>query len=276
MDKVAFLSMDVESYFDTSSIRRLNFEKDSKYSCAEEILTFVNLLDKYQIKGTFFVTASFVKEAKPYLLEAIKRGHEIALHCLKHHSYKKHSKEEFRKEIKEAKTIIKSELGVEPVGFRFPKFEYKKEFFDVLKEEGFIYDSSVTKMKKPYTQLLDNAYFKNGLYEFSPITWRAPLRIVKISAGSFSRFMMNTSKINGQYKYIENHNYFLFYFHPFEIHKEELPIPNKGLNKIQRQYILVNRDKLYDHIEGLINRLKDNGYRFSTMKEYCLLVNKEK
>ena len=146
MDKIGFLSMDVESYFDTSLIRRIKFEKDPKYCCAEEILTFVELLDKHQIKGTFFVTASFIKEAKPYLLEAIKKGHEIALHCLEHHSYKKHSKEEFKKEIIEAKRIIKEELGVEPVGFRFPKFEYKKEFFEVLKEEGFIYDSSVTKM----------------------------------------------------------------------------------------------------------------------------------
>ena len=43
MDKVAFLSMDVESYFDTSSIRELEFEKDSRYNCASEILTFLKL-----------------------------------------------------------------------------------------------------------------------------------------------------------------------------------------------------------------------------------------
>lgn len=269
MDKVAFLSMDVESYFDTSSIRELDFEKDSRYNCASEILTFIKLLDKHQIKATFFVTASFIKEAKPYLLEAIKKGHEIALHCLKHHSYKNHSKEGFRKEIIEAKKMVIDELGVEPVGFRFPRFEYQDKFFEVLKEEGFIYDSSVTRMKKPYSQYLDGVYLKNGLFEFSPITWRSPLRMVKLSAGSFSRFMMNSSKINSQYKYIDKHNYFLLYFHPFEIHQGYLPIPEKGLNKIQKQYLLVNRDHLYNHIETLIHRLKYNGYRFSTMKEYC-------
>ena len=274
MNKVAFLTMDVESYFDTSSIRDIDFPKDPKYCCAEEISSFLSLLDKYQIKATFFVTASFIKEAKPYLLEAIKKGHEIALHCLEHHSYKKHSKEEFKKEIQEAKKILLKELGVEPVGFRFPKFQYRDEFFLILKEEGFIYDSSVTKMKKPYTQYQDNVYFKNGLYEFSPVTWRAPLKIVKISAGSFSRFMMNTSKINSQYKYIDNHNSFVFYFHPFEIHKGELPIPKKGLNKIQKRYLTVNREHLYNHIEYLIKRLLDNGYSFSSMKDYCLKNNK--
>ena len=86
MEKLAFFSMDVESYFDTSCVKKSGMKVDQQYNCAEDILKYVHFLDKYNIKGTFFVVADFIKYAKPYLLEAIAHGHEIALHCLHHHS----------------------------------------------------------------------------------------------------------------------------------------------------------------------------------------------
>ena len=56
MNKLAFLTMDVESYFDTSCLKNTDIDRDQKYNCAEEVLTFAKFLSKNDIKGTFFVT----------------------------------------------------------------------------------------------------------------------------------------------------------------------------------------------------------------------------
>ena len=268
MNKVAFMSMDVESYFDTSCLKNKKIDRDPKYNCAEEVLTYANFLSKHNIKGTFFLTVSFLPLVKEYLLEAIKQGHEIGLHCLSHHSYKKYSKEAFRKEILEAKEIIKKELGVEPVGFRFPKFEYRKELFNVLKEEGFIYDSSVINPKKGYQKVKDFVFYKDGLMEFAPNTYNFPLKTVLLSGGGFYRFLKGKSMTKVLKKHIAEHDSFMIYFHPFEIHKGYLPVPHNILLG-QKVYIRKNREIYLDSLDKIVAYLKDNGYEFSNMKEFA-------
>ena len=274
MDKLAFLTMDVESYFDTSCLKKSNIEKDQKYNCAEEVLTYAKFLSSYNIKGTFFVTVDFIKYSKDYLLEAIKLGHEIGLHCLHHQSYKKYSKEDFKKEIVDAKKILLEELGVTPVGFRFPRWEYKKELLDVLLEEGFIYDSSVIKPNKSFKKVQGYIYFRNGLYEFAPNIWKFPFKTVLLSGGGFYRFLKGKSYNKVLNKHIKKHDTFMIYFHPFEIHKGYLPIPKKGIMKLQKKYLSKNRDTYLESIGEMINTLKDNGYVFSNMKDFALSNSK--
>lgn len=270
-DKVAFMTMDVESYFDTSCLKNKKIDRDPKYNCAPEILKYADFLTSHGIKGTFFLTASFIKDAKPYLLEAIKQGHEIALHCLNHQSYKKFSKEEFRQMILESKKMIKEELGVEPVGYRFPKFEYKEELFDVLKEEGFIYDSSVIKPNKKFIRIKDFVFFRNNLYEFSPNHLTLPFKTILLSGGGFYRFLKSKSILYAVKKHIREHNSFMIYFHPFEIHKGYLPVPWNIL-MAQKRYIRRNRETYLDFLDRLVNYLKDNGYEFYSMKEFVASI----
>lgn len=275
MNKIAFMSMDVESYFDTSCLKDKNIDRSEKYNCAEEILTYANFLSSHSIKGTFFLTADFIKYAKPYLLEAIKQGHEIALHCLHHQSYKKFTKEQFKKEIVEAKRLIKEELGVTPVGYRFPRFEYKKELFEVLKEEGFIYDSSVIHPNKKYQKIKDFIFYKDGLYEFSPNTFNFPFKTVLLSGGGFYRFLKGTQMTNVLKKHIDKHDSFMIYFHPFEIHKGYLPVP-KNILGVQKKYLTKNREVYLDSLDKIVRYLKDNGYEFSNMKDFSLNHQKDK
>ena len=44
--------MDVESYFDTSCLKNTDIDRDQKYNCAEEVLTYAKFLSKNDIKGT--------------------------------------------------------------------------------------------------------------------------------------------------------------------------------------------------------------------------------
>lgn len=274
MNKLAFLTMDVESYFDTSCLKNTDIDRDQKYNCAEEVLNYANFLSKHNIKGTFFVTVDFIKFCKPYLLEAIKQGHEIALHCLHHRSYKKFSKEDFRKEIVESKKIIKEELGVVPVGFRFPRWEYKKELFDILLEEGFVYDSSVIRPNRSFKKEYGYIYIRNGLYEFAPNIYKFPFKTVLLSGGGFYRFLKGNALNRVLLKHMKKHDTFMIYFHPFEIHKGYLPVPKKGIVSGQRQYLTKNRETYLDSIGEMIKTLRENGYTFSNMKDYALSKRK--
>lgn len=275
MNKVAFFTMDVESYFDTSCLKNKDIDRDPKYNCAEEILNYANLLSKYNIKGTFFVTVDFIKDSKKYLLEAIKQGHEIGLHCLHHESYKKYEPEDFRKVIKESKDIIKKELGVEPVGFRFPEMKHKRKLFLVLKEEGFIYDSSVIRPGRSFKRVHDYIYIRDDLYEFAPNIFKFPFKTVLLSGGGFYRFLKGSTMTKVLKKHIHKHDYFMIYFHPFEIHKGYLPVP-KNILSVQKKYLTRNRDVYLDCIEEMIVYLKDNGYQFSNMKECSIQLQKDK
>ena len=110
MDKVAFISMDVESFYDTGCVKGKKVVVDEKFNCAKEIRKFVNFLGKYGIKATFFVTVSFIKEAKEELLYAIEKGHEIGLHCYNHEKVNKYSIEEFEeKQLRIVKDYLKAE-----------------------------------------------------------------------------------------------------------------------------------------------------------------------
>lgn len=274
MDKIAFFTMDVESYFDTSCVKNKNIDKDQKYNCAEDILKYASFLSSHNIKGTFFVTIDFIKYSKPYLLKVIKLGHEIGLHCYSHHSYKKVSIEDFKKELIESKRILKEELNIVPVGFRFPSFKYRPELLDVLKEQGFIYDSSVKKVNKHYQKIYDRVYFYNGLFEFSPNMWTTPIYKASISSGGFHRFSRKNS-INYVLKgHIRKHNSFMVYCHPFELHDGYLPTPINIL-PIQRKYLKRNRTHYLGILKCLIDYLKENGYSFSNMKDFCLTHQKD-
>ena len=56
MNKVAFVSMDVESFYDTGCVKGKKVVVDPKFNCAKEITKFVDFLAKYNAHATFFVT----------------------------------------------------------------------------------------------------------------------------------------------------------------------------------------------------------------------------
>ena len=268
MEKTAFFSMDVESFYDTGCVKGKKVVVDQKYNCAKEIRKFVDFLDKHHIKGTFFVTVSFIKEAKEFLLYAIEHGHEIGLHCYDHEKLNKYTVSQFEEMIIKSKAEIKKELGVEPVGFRFPCFKYNKEFFDVLTKHGFKFDSSVTKPnKKEFKKITDAVYFGYGLYEFVPMRKVVLGKEILLSGGGYVRMLPRKEIMRLIKKHVEKHDGFLVYVHPFEISDDELPVP-KNILAIQKAYVKYGRSEYLNRVEQIISYLLDNGYKFESMGEF--------
>lgn len=82
----------------------------------EELL---NILDEYNIKATFFVTAQFPKYR--YLIgEEYKRGHAIGIHTYSHKWSIYQSEESYLEDFNKIDNIIFEETGIHPNIFRFP------------------------------------------------------------------------------------------------------------------------------------------------------------
>lgn len=105
----------------------------------------LDILDKYNIKATFFVVGNMALENKEILKDEYRRGHSIGSHSYDH-DYKKiyGSEDGFREEDKKSFQTIKDILGAnfETRLFRFPggSFENSKNRFkEILQEEGKVY-----------------------------------------------------------------------------------------------------------------------------------------
>ena len=272
MSKTAFITMDVESYYDTMCLKNSDVLVDQQFNCASEITRFLSFLYKEGIKATFFVTISFLPYCKEFLLEAIKKGHEIALHAYEHESLTNISVEDFDILLKKSKEIILRELGVVPFGFRFPCFEYRQELIDVLNKNGFLYDSSVYLSDiKEHQRIDDVTYLKDCLYEIPLMDRKFLGQIVLISGGGYMRMFPTFVTKRWIKKYIKNHDGYNFYFHPFEIYEKELPLPNKCKGRV-KYYLNKGRKTYLKYIEYIVHFLKENDYQFSTISEHLKSV----
>ena len=277
MSKVAFMTMDVESMYDAVCIKRYGIEYNSRYSCEEAINDYLNLLDEFNIKGTFFTLASSLDKAKPILNMAIEKGHEIALHGLNHDSPLAMSKNEFIRNISKAKHKLEHELNIKIKGYRAPCFGINDDLVTALKDLGFKYDSSNLNFSlahdsgaidlSEYNQKNDLVYKDNEFYEFNPALLKFKTRYLPISGGGYLRLIPWIFIKPYVKKYIKTHNCYMFYVHPFEIYSNKLP-SYKELNLYERLYMTINRKRYLSIIRKLIKLLIKNNYEFMTMNQY--------
>lgn len=133
MNRCFVMTVDVDP--PSPLIPRVDIEKGVK--------ELVELFDSYKIDATFFITASIGEKFPSAIEEICARNHEIACHGLDHIGYEcLCSEEEQRKRIKQATDIITSVTGQKPLGFRAPGFKLNRACLDILRENGYIYDSS--------------------------------------------------------------------------------------------------------------------------------------
>ena len=83
----------------------------------------------------------------PALVREIQaRGHELACHSFWHRPVCSLTPESFREDLRESCDAIAQASGVRVIGFRAPSWSITPESlwaFDILAEEGFVYDASI-------------------------------------------------------------------------------------------------------------------------------------
>lgn len=102
---------------------------DINWAEKENLPSILDILDKYNVKGTFFIMGGWINYSEDNVskLKSISEGgHEIGNHSYKHPSFSKITGEAIEEEIKKTDDIIEKYTGNRPVLFRFPSGDYNK------------------------------------------------------------------------------------------------------------------------------------------------------
>ena len=113
---------------------------DINWAETEYIYDILEVLDKYNIKGTFFIMGKWVNytpENKEKLLKIYEGGHEIGNHSYVHPIFTKIGEERIKEELEKTEKIIEEAIGIKPTLFRFPSGEYNKQAFNTVTALGY-------------------------------------------------------------------------------------------------------------------------------------------
>jgi peptidoglycan/xylan/chitin deacetylase (PgdA/CDA1 family) len=127
----------------------------------------LDLLDKYEIKATFFTPGWTAENYPEETRQITRRGHEIAAHGYLHENFSELTEDQEWEVHRKSVEIIETVVGKKPVGFRAPYWEWSTRTLDFIHKCGFRYDSSLMNDDKPYQ--IDQG-ISARLYEL-PVEW---------------------------------------------------------------------------------------------------------
>jgi len=249
--KKILLSFDVEEFDIPEEYGDVVSEEEKISVTAAGLEKLLPLLDRLNIKATFFMTAHFAT-LQETLAKRIAEKHEVASHTFYHSSFQ-------LSHLKQSRETLEQITGTKVVGFRMPRLQHINK--SDLIAAGYLYDSSL------------NPTFIPGRYNkfFSKRTIHKSENIIVIPSSvtplirfplfwlSFKNFSLSLIKFFTSLT-LSADDYVCLYFHPWEfvdISKYKVPAYVKRMDG----------DELLNRFEKYLCWLKTKG-EFSTMSEY--------
>jgi len=163
----------VDLRFGTPSVGGLS---QGQYGARQGLRRVVELMDRNAIPASFFIPVVSLKLA-PGMADVIRRSgrHEFAVHGWIHEMNTSLPPETERDLLARSKAELAALTGYEPVGYRAPSWNFSPATLGILRELGFLYDTSLMADDDPYEIVQDGV--ATGLVEL-PVEWildEAPL-----------------------------------------------------------------------------------------------------
>lgn len=273
-NKYAFFSIDVESFANTECIAKSGYV--SSDDMMDGLETYIGLLNEYNIKATMFTLRDVALKYKGVLSDCISSGHKLALHGNRHVPPIDMSASRFREETQKAKAELEDAFGVKICGFRAPFFSMDRERLDVLRELGFVYDSSLTEFSHArhtthinlddFSNPFGKVFVKDGFYVFGNSSEHVFGGTFPISGGGYMRLSPWVFSGSLLKSYLRKNGYYMFYLHPFELSDHKKPYI-KNLKMYDKFYIQSGIHGYKTRIRKIIENLKKEGYTFSTFED---------
>ncbi|MGM9974140.1 MAG: polysaccharide deacetylase family protein [Clostridiaceae bacterium] len=141
-----------ETHSSWEAQRAYNKEEKTTYLTFDDgpsnnTIKILDILDKYNIKATFFVVGKNIEWYPEILKEIVKRGHMIGIHCYNHdYSEIYSSTEAYIDDFYKTYNLIKEVAGIEPYIFRFPggsvntyNKKTRKDIAEEMERRGFVF-----------------------------------------------------------------------------------------------------------------------------------------
>ncbi|GAA4400560.1 polysaccharide deacetylase family protein [Tsukamurella soli] len=143
-------SEDVALTANPGTRNRLSVMTHQAYGVLTGVPRVLDLLDRYDLKATFFAPG-YTVERYPDLLRRIRdSGHEIAHHGYMHEAMGGIAPEQEAAIIDRGLEALDTVLGVRPTGYRAPMWETSYDTARILLDRDFLYDSSLMDSDLPY------------------------------------------------------------------------------------------------------------------------------
>jgi peptidoglycan-N-acetylglucosamine deacetylase len=129
---------------------RLDEMEERRFGVRTGVYRILRLFEKYGLPATFFVPG-YTIEHHTKAIEAIRdAGFEMACHGNVHEVLSMLDEDAERRVMQEQLDIYQQYLGIRPVGYRSPSWSLNLRTPAILKEHGFLYDSSLMGDDIPY------------------------------------------------------------------------------------------------------------------------------
>jgi polysaccharide deacetylase family protein (PEP-CTERM system associated) len=159
----------------------------------------LEMLDSSRCSATFFVLG-WVAQKYPQVIQRIASlGHEIACHSMWHRLVSDLTPAEFRADTQEAKTLLEDLSSQQVRGYRAPSFSITKKSwwaFEILRDLGFTYDSSIFPVKHPNYGAVEASRFpfvvrteSGNLVEFPLPTLQVGEKRAPFGGGAYFRIL---------------------------------------------------------------------------------------
>lgn len=228
------LTIDLEDWFHPEYIASEVDSERATPMIEESYKKTLHLLNELQISSTFFVNGQIAQRYPHIIREIDEQGHEIASHGFTHTPLWRMTPKEFAKEIALSNDVIQKTIGKRPLGFRAPSFSISNDTIwalKVLKDSGYLYDSSVFPLKtplygvrgvplRPYKpSFLDLTKEEKGedFIEFPPLAMSFLGIRVPTPGGFYFRILPTTLIKHAVAKTNRRGDPAMLYFHPWEL-----------------------------------------------------------
>jgi len=222
----------------------------------------MRFLKKHKIKTTFFIVGDVARENDKIIEEIILNGHEIACHSNNHIPLNQLNSKKFSNDLKTNKKILEA-IGAKNIyGYRAPRFSLTKKHkwvYEVLKDEGFKYSSSVlpgNPVEYGWKDIGPKPILINKILEI-PITMiKFPFFSVPYG-GLYLRLIPEILLL----KYINNKRFdqIVSYIHPYDFDFNQKPI-DSNINYFKNKLLFYNRLSTYGKLDRLVKKFKTIKY----------------
>ena len=231
------------------------------------------LFDEAGVRATFFVLGRAAEQDPELIRQIHTRGHEIGTHGYSHQFVYRLGEEGFRRDLGRSLEILDRVLGAPILGHRAPFFSITRQAmwaFDVLREFGIAYDSSIFPVRNYRYGIPEAPRWIHplgpDLLEFPISTRRLLGRNLPLGGGAYFRLFPYTFIRRGFRQINASGRPAVFYIHPWELD------PDHPRLDLPRRISLTH----YWNLTGTQQRLRRllREFRFTTMREVLDLENR--